>query len=434
MADQQPVQLNMDVDQVNNLQQQLQEDIGQPPPQQENAGQGQGGPPQPNQVQQNQHQQNNFHFQQVEPVYPLGQNPRFDDVPAPRGNAFQQQRGQKVMNHCPKYARKRPWRQYVCEFHSWVECFSLYLVGDDFIKDAMVWSMRGQAMDMIHPHRSGSATYMNNVTWRAFARAIEHIFAPRAESQLAKQEFKTYKQGQTEDISSYLATKRALFDVAYTRNGPFDTLLDEVISGIINNEVKRELRMRNPQNADEMSMHAVQIVANVRAAYENGYGLSESKAGLYHTTMLGIRENQEEPIDVNAMRRKMRQMEEQINEMNTGVKCYNCNRMGHVAKDCKMPYRSRGGRGGAGRGGPGRGGKRGGGTPSGGRFPFPCHYCKKPGHKIADCFKKKKDEKDGKKSGGGRTQQMDQEDVEEGGVGQDGYHRFLDPAGEQELN
>ena len=307
-------------------------------------------------------------------------------------------------------------------------------MGDDFIKDAMVWSMRGQAMDMIHPHRSGSATYMNNVTWRAFARAIEHIFAPRAESQLAKQEFKTYKQGQTEDISSYLATKRALFDVAYTRNGPFDTLLDEVISGIINNEVKRELRMRNPQNADEMSMHAVQIVANVRAAYENGYGLSESKAGLYHTTMLGIRENQEEPMDVNAMRRKMRQMEEQINEMNTGVKCYNCNRMGHVAKDCKMPYRSRGGRGGAGRGGPGRGGKRGGGTPSGGRFPFPCHYCKKPGHKIADCFKKKKDEKDGKKSGGGRTQQMDQEDVEEGGTGQEGYHRFLDPAGEQELN
>ena len=100
MADQPPVQLNMDVDQVNNLQQQLQEDLGPPPPQQENAGQGQGGPPQPNQVQQNQHQQNNFHFQQVEPVYPLGQNPRFDDVPAPRGNAFQQQRGQKVMNHC----------------------------------------------------------------------------------------------------------------------------------------------------------------------------------------------------------------------------------------------------------------------------------------------------------------------------------------------
>ena len=432
MADAPPAQLNMDVDQIDNLQQQLQNDLGEgpPPPQQDNAGQGQGGPPQPNPVQQNQHQQNNFHLQPDEPVYLPGQNPRFDDVPAPRGNAFQQQRGQKVMNHCPKYARKRPWRQYVCEFHSWVECFSLYLVGDDFIKDAMVWSMRGQAMDMIHPHRSGSATYMNNVTWRAFARAIEHIFAPRAESQLAKQEFKTYRQGQTEDISSYLATKRALFDVAYTRNGPFDTLLDEVISGIINNEVKRELRMRNPQNADEMSMYAVQIVANVRAAYENGYGLSESKAGLYHTTMLGIRENQEEPMDVNAMRRKMRQMEEQINEMNDG-KCFKCNRKGHMAKDCKAPFGNRGGRGGAGRGGPGR---RGGGTPSGGRFTFNCHYCKKPGHKIADCFKKKKEEKDGKKSGGGRTQNMDQEDGEEGETDQDGYSRFLDLAGEHEQN
>ena len=140
MADAPPAQLNMDVDQIDNLQQQLQNDLGEgpPPPQQDNAGQGQGGPAQPNQ---NQHQQNNFHFQPDEPVYLPGQNPRFDDVPAPRGNAFQQQRGQKVMNHCPKYARKRPWRQYVCEFHSWVECFSLYVVGDDFIKDAMVWSM-----------------------------------------------------------------------------------------------------------------------------------------------------------------------------------------------------------------------------------------------------------------------------------------------------
>merc|ERR1719376_284441 len=177
-----------------------------------------------------------------------------------------------------------------------------------------------------------------------------------------------------------------------------------------------------------MSMYAVQIVANVRAAYENGYGLSESKAGLYHTTMLGIRENQEEPMDVNAMRRKMRQMEEQINEMNDG-KCFKCNRKGHMAKDCKAPFGNRGGRGGAGRGGPGR---RGGGTPSGGRFTFNCHYCKKPGHKIADCFKKKKEEKDGKKSGGGRTQNMDQEDGEEGETDQDGYSRFLDLAGEHE--
>ena len=425
MADNQPPQpqpqLNMDVDQIENLQQDLQANlgVGPPPP-----------PPQPNQDQQNiaQGQQNDH------PVYPPGQNPRFDDVVAPRGNAFQLQRGQKVMNHCPKYARKRPWRQYVCEFYSWVECFSLYLVGDDFIKDAMVWSMRGQAMDMIHPHRSGSATYMNNVTWRAYAIAIESIFAPRAESQLAKQEFKTYKQAQTEDISSYLATKRALFDVAYTREGPFDTLLDEVINGMVNNEVKRELRMRNPQTADEMSMYAVQIVANVRAAYENGYGLSESKAGLYHTTMLGIRENQEEPMDVNAMRRKMRQMEEQIQTMNSEMRCYHCNGKGHIAKDCRKNPGNRGGRGGAGRGGLGRGGRRGGGTQSGGKFPYNCHYCKQPGHKIADCFKNKKDEKAGKKSGGGRTQNMDQEDKDGDSSAQDGYQRFLDLAGEQEQN
>ena len=107
---------------------------------------------------------------------------------------------------------------------------------------------------------------------------------------------------------------------------------------------------------------------------------------------------------------------------------------GHIAKDCRKNPGNRGGRGGAGRGGLGRGGRRGGGTQSGGKFPYNCHYCKQPGHKIADCFKKKKDEKAGKKSGGGRTQNMDQEDKDGDSSAQDGYQRFLDLAGEQEQN
>ena len=97
--------------------------------------------------------------------------------------------------------------------------------------------MRGQVQDMINLHRQ--RTFENHLTWRDYAVAIEGIFAPPAESQLAKQEFKAYNQTPTEDISSYLSTKRALFEVAYPHNnGNFDSLLDEVIKGICNREVK----------------------------------------------------------------------------------------------------------------------------------------------------------------------------------------------------
>ena len=449
------VPLNMDVDQIENLQEELQ--VNQRGGQEQPAQQNNGGPPPPN-VQQNppnvqgnnvqgnnvqvnnqgnNNWNNNWNNNAVQNVFPPGRHPKYHDVPAPRGNAYQLQRGQKLVHQCPKYARKRPWRQYVCEFFSWVETFEIYECGDEFIKDTMVWSMKGQAMDMIHPHRAGSATYANNPTWRGYARAVEHIFAPKAESQLAKQEFKTYRQGQTEDISSYLATKRALFDVAFGQFGPFDTLLDEVINGIINKEVKRELRMRNPRTPEEMSVHAVQIVANVRAAYENGYGLSDSKAGLYHTTMLGVRENQEEPMEVTAMKRKMRAMEEQLNAMNSGnsMKCFKCNRPGHLAKDCRVPVGNRGGRGGANRGGIGRGKDgRGGSTQGGGRFNYNCHYCKKPGHKIADCYKKKKDDQGQKRDGGGKTRTMDQNCQESEEEAPNGYNRFLDLEGELEQN
>ena len=372
--------------------------------------------------------------QQVEAPQGRAPNIRDDNIAAPPGDAEQMKMGRHALRALPRYDRKTPWRTFICEFKSWVEMNDLYTCGDEFLKNALVGAMKGQAMDMVNLHRRGYPTYTNARTWRDYVYALEHIFAPPAESQLAKEEFKNYKQKPMEDVSSYLATKRSLWEVAYYQNGQstgnFDNYLDEIILGLCNKEVKLQLRRANPRTKEEIEQVLIRIVANERAAYEQGYSRSETKDGLYHTTIMQRRQNTEhqtEAMDITALRNQVKamesQMEENINAIKEGkhldkskITCYKCQKKGHFAKECRSrpgggQYQGRGG-------GPNR--------HSGGKFPFDCHYCKKKGHKKSDCFKFKKDKQAGK------VREMDEDKPEDDNSS--GYSRFLGPAGETETN
>ena len=380
---------------------------------------------------------------QAEQVGGEGGNQRADN-PLPRGTDAQMRDGKHSVRSCPKYDRKVPWRQFVYEFKSWVETFDIEQCGDEFIKNTLVWAMKGQAQDMISCHRRGTETFRKNVTWLSYARAIESIFAPPAESQLAKQEFKAYRQRQTEDISSYLSTKRALHDVAYpNKNGNFDNLLDAVIEGIYNKEVKLQLLRSNPKDIDEMESNAVRIVANERNAFEQGFSRCETKDGLYHTTMIGVRHAQEEPMDISVLKDEIRTLKESINAVHgkpvdkSKISCYFCGKKGHWKSECRSLAAQRGGV--RGRGGFSARNQNQRGGSSGGKFPFDCHHCGKNGHKKADCYKWKQEQQGsgGQRGRGGqfgsrKVREMDNQDQQEDGPS--GYSRFLEPVGETEQN
>ena len=104
---------------------------------------------------------------------------------------------------------------------------------------------------------------------------------------MAKSEFTAYQQAPREDVSAYLSTKFALYDAAYRVNqGHFDTLLTSVIDGLYNREVKYQLGGEYPWTREEVKQTLVRIVAAERRAFNHGYGRSETKDGLFHTTIL----------------------------------------------------------------------------------------------------------------------------------------------------
>ena len=133
-------------------------------------------------------------------------------------------KGRLALRDLPKFDRSGTWRSFAVEFSFWLDSYDAFRCGDDFIKKPLLKYFKGNALTMVTNHRPGSESYNAYPYFWQFVIFIQGIFAPEQESQLAKSEFKGYRQSAREDISSYSSTKCALFDVAYEQGVDFDTL------------------------------------------------------------------------------------------------------------------------------------------------------------------------------------------------------------------
>jgi hypothetical protein len=234
----------------------------------------------------------------------------------------------RALSSVPTYSLNIAWREHLSNFRTW---YLLFGISDlEFRKASLFFSIKPPAAERIRIYGSGSEEFRNS-DFEEYAKLLGETFEPLAESQLSKTEFYTYKQGRNQDINSYLSGKLALFRQAFgseAQVNQFEILLLECIKGTYNTVVKRELRRSNPTDVQSLRANATRIVANERECYTLGCAESINLDGLAATSLayqvnVGGGVDTSEPMEIDG-----------LNNLGA-MKCYKCQRYGHMARECQ---------------------------------------------------------------------------------------------------
>ena len=293
----------------------------------------------------------------------------------------------KILRNAPTFEAKanESWRMFEFKFDNWrhVSRLNLYATEDDK-KRALLQCLQGNAMRALELHGENSTAFTTSRTLEEYMGHIRNIFSPVAEKELARATFKARKQKSTEPPSVYFSEKLALY-MQMQRDTPmdFEVFREEMTNGLVSKHLQSRIIESEARDDRQLLNDLMKYTAQGQAKFKAGCPDVVSLDGLALTTQFTRNElEDEEGMEID-----------KINGKETR-KCYNCQTIGHLAKDCRKAKRDK--------------------TE---KKDMACNYCQKKGHFERECYKKKREQQDKgekfKKKGGIKNTKEDDEEDED---------------------